>query len=350
MATIIGNWNYSIHEVTLFTVQLPKQTTYLSITESFKDSANLYKTLPPNLIHLIAYFDGSEFTIYENLPKTITHLTVFVCDTPPPIIIFPPLLVFLFLEDYDEISGLPNTIKILELGKYFHSNIKDLPNSLIALKLGKNFDTQLPNLPNSLKELIFIQKNLYWDYSLHILPPLLERLELGARYNKDIDNLPPTLKYLTFGTNTYGNGIFNKQIHNYPTTLTELRFGSQFNQPCIDNLPQSLILLVFGNNFNQPIDNLPKNLKKLQLGENFDKNINNLPDSITHLQFLPYYKYSHWINKLPNSLIYLCLGHAFENELCIMKILPPQIELVYKNYNDQIVINKYHKKAKHYYF
>lgn len=154
------------------------------------------------------------------------------------------------------VDNLPNNITIVEFYGSANGPINHLPESVKLLCLGKEFTHNIDNLPNNLETLF---------------------LNSSCEFNQSIDNLPQNLETLILG------GEFNQPINNLPLNLKTLMFWCKFNHPLI-NLPPKLENLVFiDKEFNHSIDFLPNTIKHLQFHESYDKPLPNIPTSIEHL-------------------------------------------------------------------
>jgi hypothetical protein len=104
-------------------------------------------------------------------------------------------------------------------------------------------------------------------------------------FNK-LDKIPDTVIHIIFGT------YFNESLEGLPPNLKTLIFGnsvflncyktSYFNKS-VDELPDSLLYLELGHKFNQKINKLPAKLETLKLGYYYTENINYLPENLTSL-------------------------------------------------------------------
>ena len=99
-------------------------------------------------------------------------------------------------------------------------------------------------------------------------------------FNKILDNeIIQVIKLCdTICFNNYDNiKICIKTVNKYNYDYQKYWKKSKFNQP-INNLPNSIIYLTLGHCFNQPINNLPNSIIYLTLGYYFNQPLNNLPN------------------------------------------------------------------------
>jgi len=141
-------------------------------------------------------------------------------------------------------------------------------------------------------------------------------------YENEIDNLnkykiKKVKNVSNCNTLPYGitHIIFNNhfiKLNPVPDTVTHIIFGTYFNGT-LESLPPNLKTLIFGNSlflngyktsyFNKNIDNLPDSLLYLELGHKFNQKINKLPPKLESLKLGYYYMTD--INCIPDSLIHL---------------------------------------------
>ncbi len=189
------------------------------------------------------------------------------------------------VNDYNDTKSTNELIYIQESIKlctkiifytYFGEIIDNLPNNIIIVELHGNTDGPINHLPESVKLLCLGKK---FTHNIDNLPNNLETLFLNSscEFNLSIDNLPQNLETLILG------GEFNQPINNLPLNLKTLMFWCKFNHP-LYTLPAKLEHLVFiDKNFNYPINFLPNTIKHLQFHELYDKPLPNIPTSIEHL-------------------------------------------------------------------
>lgn len=292
--------------------------------------------LPNTLTHLSFdlkspyYSDTTRFNqSLDNLPLTLTHLTLSQVFNRPLLNLPRGLKYLKFGHDFNSLIELPDSLEELYLGSYYDQVIDRLPPSLKALGVQGNntFSCRIPEtvktlnlcrdvpIPPTITELIInygvtiIQQDLppmltklvlppYFDDYIDKFPETITHLEFGSRYNKPIQNLPKNLRFLKVGhyfNKSIGflpdtvehielGNAFNLKTKKYPKNLKYLKFKGKFNKP-LDNLPHGLLCLKLSNDFNQPLDNLPSTLTHLKIGRLFRQPIEKLPDSLIYLKF-----------------------------------------------------------------
>lgn len=243
----------------------------------------------PRMVKRATFLSPQNPNLFECLPSSVTHLTLFDKLNQP-------------------IMHLNSQLKSLVVGNSSNQSIDHLPATLSKLRLGTYFNQPIDCLPLHLTKL-----KLGWDFNQPVdhLPSSLQVLRLGHCFNQPIISLPPNLQSLRLGWK------FNQSIDHLPATLKGLKLQFNFNQPIV-SLPPNLKSLQFGNDFNQPIDHcLPNSLECLKLGSKFNQPINrSLPNSLTFLRLDCNY-YAHTLDKyLPPTLKILML----ENNLTSLEV------------------------------
>ena len=196
--------------------------------------------------------------------------------------------------------------------------------SVTAITFDDMFNQQINiSLPYGITHITFSYKSVY-NYPLlpNVLPSTLTHLRLGRLYNQPLSNsniFPLSLTHLIF------DYIFDQPLHIgiIPNTLTHLIFNenSNFNHYISKNvLPQSLIYLSFGYAFNQLIDN-----------------IHILPRFLKFLEFGWSFNQYLDIGILPKTLNHLIVGYSF-NHILSINILPNSLKILefkYGQYTSQ---------------
>jgi len=171
----------------------------------------------------------------DNLPSSLTSLTLYHCPFNP------------------SVDSLPASLRSLSLLS-FNQPIDSLPASLSGLRLGMDFNQPIDHLPAS----------------------QIGSADWGA-FNRKIDHLPAGLQSLCLG------GEFNQPVDHLPLSLTSLSLGNRFNRP-IDKLPPSLTSLkLIGYAFDHPLKLrcIPASLTSLEISESYEYTLDHLPASIT---------------------------------------------------------------------
>ncbi|KAJ3080912.1 hypothetical protein HDU99_007084, partial [Rhizoclosmatium hyalinum] len=218
------------------------------------------------------------------LPTTLTSLTLISNPLIDAISVLPPALHVLTFTGTGRCT-LPPLTDLEELAKIYIDNCNftvfpELPNSLTVFTVGTTmFPASLPKLPDSLKKL-----ELYRTIqtgSLPNLPPSLERLKL---LKIEIAGFLPPLEVLSklraisvFDTNMSG------PVPNLPSSLTTLDlYGNNFNGS-IPSLPQGLqVFNLGGNSFSGEIPTLPQTLTYIDLSNNHLSGF--IPSSISNFK------------------------------------------------------------------
>lgn len=286
-----------------FTTQLNnklKQIGYIRNEQNpVKNKCYPYAFSPANYIK---YFEKIDLLIKNNTLQTEIS-TLFIITLDKEVIEFlqtneTNAIVFdySFIDEYDLINCLPNTIKYIHFNdnSLFNKPINNLSSDLEYLKLPENFNQPLDNLPYSLRYLIIGSQFVNpYSYSLVNLPINMHYLSFNINKNSPIIDLPDNIKILSITTTNLKNidklpkyleilditsdiMDFSYQCYSLPNIeyleyIKEIIIDFEFNKSIESiNWPDSIKYLDFGEFFNQSINNLPKYLEVLNLGADFN--------------------------------------------------------------------------------
>lgn len=196
----------------------------------------------------------------DNLPNIITELVLHNAETSQ-LYDLPNSITNLYLVNFvGQLDCLCSTVKTIDFGSKFNSDVKNLPEKLEELKFGDAFNKSVDFLPECLKIIIFGES---FNQNVNNLPNKLERIFFGKNFSQPIDKLPDSVVYISFNW----IGKFNQPIFKLPEKLEELYFNNEFNNYICD-LPSGLKKITLGSKFNKPIY-INKRLEKIKLSRKY---------------------------------------------------------------------------------
>lgn len=227
---------------------------------------------------------------------------------------------------------ISSNVTHLQFGNFFNQPLgKKIPSTVKHIRFGINFDQPvIGSIPNSVTHLIF-------GYSFNqpienAIPSSIIHLEFGFCFDQCVDSISSfdRLKFLKFvrgmrlsPTKTFVNvkyfepGLFYKINPGILRTVTHLKLNYYFNQSLENILSDSIIYLGLGHDFQQPFEkNIPSSVTTLLLGCGSNQ-LDKIPLSVTHLKFENYFS-EPLQSKIPNSVTHLHFGKDFletEHEL-----------------------------------
>ena len=188
----------------------------------------------------------------------------------------PPKLTHLVFEEdshfNESLDNLPSTITHLTLGKLYNQPLNNLPLTVTHLTIG----VRVSAVPQSITHLTIIEPiNLgfgLYDHPLSIafnnLLPSLQYIKFapGSGFNKSLNKLP-SIKYLYFGDGT----SFYRSLNNLPHSLEYLHFGNNCRfKNSLNYLPSSLKHLVAFTLIKKRFRKLPCGLKSLTISPRYN--------------------------------------------------------------------------------
>ena len=165
---------------------------------------------------------GEEATLLQKLPQWVTRVTMYFKDKS---------------RQQNPLQNLPASVTHLTIsGTFFFQPVVIPSPSVTHLKLRCGFTLMsMDELPSSVTHLILPDD---FDQPVANMPSSVTHLTFGYLFNRPVENLPAHITHLTFGY------MFNQPVNNLPSSLTHLRFGHAFNKP-VENLPAHLTHLEF---------------------------------------------------------------------------------------------------------
>jgi len=223
------------------------------------------------------------------------------------------------------IKKFPKNLVHLYFGGFFSQKIPILPETLRTLKIGSEEIYSIENLPKKLENLKvkvvgchtvpeFVQYSCFILNNIKFLDKL-KKLEIDGKFNIDIQ-FPKNIEVFKLGSNTKecniknlpenlqkftSTGIPRIDINLLPKKLIYLELYKYTG--FLENLPETLRTLKIGMCFDTSVDKLPYNLEYLNLGNDFNQSVDSLPSSLLELKLGRNFNQS--IDNLPDTLTYL---------------------------------------------